>query len=80
MNSKSISYWVVTAMVAFFIGSGGAAELLQVPGNIEGLVHLGYPAYFATIIGFWKVLGAIAILAPGSQGSKNGRMPASSLT
>jgi len=65
MKSKSISYWVVTAMLAFFIGSGGAAELLQVPGNIEGLVHLGYPAYFATIIGFWKVLGAIAILAPG---------------
>ena len=65
MKSKSISYWVVTAMLAFFIGSGGAAELLQVRGNIEGLVHLGYPAYFATIIGFWKVLGAVAILAPG---------------
>src|SRR5262245_12809090 len=65
MKSKSISYWVMTALVAFFIGSGGAAELARVPGNIEGLVHLGYPAYFATIIGFWKVLGAIAILAPG---------------
>jgi len=65
MKSKSISYWVITAMLAFFIGSGGVAELAQVPGNIEGLVHLGYPAYFATIIGFWKVLGAIAILAPG---------------
>ena len=65
MKLKSISYWVVTAMLAFFIGSGGAAELAHVPGNIEGLVQLGYPAYFATIIGFWKVLGAIAILAPG---------------
>ena len=65
MKSKSISYWVFTAMLAFFIGSGGLAELARVPGNIEGLVHLGYPAYFATIIGFWKVLGAIAILAPG---------------
>ena len=65
MKWKSISYWVITGMVAFFIGSGGAAELARVPGNIEGLVQLGYPAYFATIIGFWKVLGAIAILAPG---------------
>ena len=62
---KSISYWVITAMVAFFIGSGGIAELTRVPGTVEGLVHLGYPAYFATIIGFWKLLGAIAILAPG---------------
>src|SRR5262245_58362232 len=52
-------------MVAFFIGSGGAAELMRVQGTVEGLVHLGYLVYFATIIGFWKVLGAIAILAPG---------------
>lgn len=64
MKRKSISYWVITGMVAFFIGSGGAAELARLQGNVEGLVHLGYPAYFATIIGFWKVLGAIAILAP----------------
>ena len=34
------------------------------PGNVEGLVRLGYPAYFVTIIGFWKVLGASAILVP----------------
>ena len=65
MKLRSISYWVVTAMVGFFIGSGGAAELARVPGNVEGLVQLGYPEYFATIIGFWKVLGAIAILVPG---------------
>ena len=65
MKLRSISYWVVTGMVAFFIGSGGLAELVRVPGNIEGLVRLGYPEYFATIIGFWKVLGAIAILVPG---------------
>jgi DoxX-like family len=64
MKWKSISYWVITALVAFFIGSGGAAELAGVPGTVEGLVRLGYPAYFASIIGFWKLLGAIAILAP----------------
>ena len=64
MKLKSISYWVITVMVAFFIGSGGAAELARVPGTVQGLVHLGYPVYFATIIGFWKVLGAIAILVP----------------
>ena len=25
---------------------------------------LGYPAYFATILGIWKVLGAVALLTP----------------
>jgi uncharacterized membrane protein YphA (DoxX/SURF4 family) len=65
MKWKSINYWVITAIVAFCIGSGGAAELARLPGNVEGLVRLGYPPYFVTIIGFWKVLGAIAILVPG---------------
>jgi len=26
---------------------------------------LGYPAYFVAILGFWKVLGVIALLVPG---------------
>jgi hypothetical protein len=65
MKLKSISYWVITVIVAFCIGSGGAAELAGLKGTVDGLVRLGYPAYFVTIIGFWKLLGAIAILAPG---------------
>jgi DoxX-like protein len=29
------------------------------------MTHLGYPAYFMTILGFWKVLVGAAILLPG---------------
>jgi uncharacterized membrane protein YphA (DoxX/SURF4 family) len=29
------------------------------------MAHLGYPAYVATLIGVWKLLGAVAIVAPG---------------
>ena len=29
------------------------------------MTHLGYPLYFASILGMWKLLGAIAIVAPG---------------
>ena len=29
------------------------------------MAHLGYPSYFLTILGAWKVLGALAILSPG---------------
>src|SRR5262249_28560941 len=61
LKMKSISYWMITAAIAFAIGSRGMAELARVPGTVEGIVHLGYSAYFATIIGFWKVMGAIAI-------------------
>jgi uncharacterized membrane protein YphA (DoxX/SURF4 family) len=45
--------------------SGGVAQLARVPGVVDGFVRiLGYPPYFVTILGFWKVLGAIAILVP----------------
>ena len=29
------------------------------------LIHLGYPVYFLSIIGTWKILGVITILIPG---------------
>ena len=64
MKLKVLGYWATTALVAFAVLSGGAAELARRPDNVDGLVHLGYPVYFATIIGLWKVLGGIAVLAP----------------
>ena len=65
MKGKMIAYWTTTILVAFFIGSGGAAQIAQYLGNRHGVVPLlGYPMYFFAILGFWKVLGAIAILAP----------------
>ncbi|HEU5340338.1 DoxX family protein [Edaphobacter sp.] len=65
MKGKSIAYWTTTVLVAFFIGSGGAAQVAHVQATVDGFVRiLGYPAYFVTILGVWKVLGAIAILVP----------------
>jgi hypothetical protein len=64
-RAKNITYWTTTVLVAFFIGSGGVAQLAQFWGNPHGVVPvLGYPMYFFGILGFWKALGAIAILAP----------------
>lgn len=64
-RAKRASYWIATGLLAFFIGTGGAAEAIHAPGNIEGIVQrLGYPVYFLTIVGVWKVLGAVVILIP----------------
>ena len=63
-RARTIGYWVVTALVALTIGSGGAAQLAHMPANVEGMVHLGYPAYLLTILGAWKVAGTLAVLAP----------------
>jgi hypothetical protein len=37
---------------------------LQLRPFSEIMKHLGYPAYFMTMIGLWYMLAAVAILAP----------------
>jgi hypothetical protein len=65
MKGKNIAYWTTTVLIAFFMGSGGVSQVVQSLGNVHGVVPiLGYPMYFFAILGFWKVLGAIAILVP----------------
>ena len=64
MSARAVVYWVTTAFVVFNILSGGLAELAQLQGNAEGMRALGYPLYVMTILGMWKVLGSIALLAP----------------
>lgn len=64
MDAKKMGYWTTTGLLAFFLASGGVMQLARVPANVEGVVQLGYPAYVVTIVGFWKVLGALTLLWP----------------
>jgi uncharacterized membrane protein YphA (DoxX/SURF4 family) len=64
MTARTVAYWATTAFVVFNILSGGLAELAQLKGNVEGMQALGYPLYVMTILGTWKLLGSIALLAP----------------
>ncbi len=65
MKAKVIGYWLATALVAFAMGVGGAFDVLSPPDVVELLKHLGYAAYVGPLIGTWKVLAALTILAPG---------------
>jgi hypothetical protein len=65
VRSRNVVYWASTGLVAFFMGTGGVGQMVQYHANPHGVVPvLGYPLYFFGILGFWKALGAIAILAP----------------
>jgi len=63
-TTKSIAYWVTTGMVVFAMSSGGVAELTHRPETIDGMKQLGYPVYFAMILGVWKLLGSVALVIP----------------
>jgi uncharacterized membrane protein YphA (DoxX/SURF4 family) len=62
---KRLWYWIITILLAFCIFMGGLSQAMQLQGVIQGFKPLGYPTYFISLIGVWKMLGAIAILIPG---------------
>jgi len=64
-RARKVFYWATTGLAALAFAGIGTADFMHAPAMMQGLAHLGYPAYFATILGIWKVLGAVAILAPG---------------
>ncbi|WP_461055658.1 DoxX family protein [Spirosoma arcticum] len=61
---NNIIYWAVTGFLAFGMLAQGLAQLFHTKGYVDILFHLGYPLYFLTIIGVWKILGVIAVLIP----------------
>ncbi len=63
--SKKIAYWATTGLLGFALIAAGASDLQHAPPVMAGMAHLGYPAYVATILGVWKLLGALAIVVPG---------------
>jgi uncharacterized membrane protein YphA (DoxX/SURF4 family) len=68
MNSKTtkyVAYWLTTALLALDFGVGGVFQVLRSPQVMQAMTHLGYPAYFVTLLGVWKLLGALALVAPG---------------
>lgn len=64
MTLKRVGYWAATIFLVFALASGGIGELLRSWGTMETVTILGYPAYFLTIIGLWKLAGSIVLLAP----------------
>ena len=70
-RTQKIIYWSSTLVLASGLVGSGVQQLLRVenegalaPAYAWGIVQLGYPLYFLTILGIWKLLGAVAIVAP----------------
>lgn len=70
---NKVIYWISTLWLASGMLSTGIIQLLKMkaegavsPPGVEGMTHLGYPIYFLTIIGIWKILGVVALLIPRS--------------
>jgi len=63
-RAKTIGYWAATGLAALAFISGGVLDAAR-GEQVRGIMsHLGYPLYFAALLGVWKILGGLAILAP----------------
>jgi hypothetical protein len=70
-KAGKIIYWIATIWLALGMTATGILQLSKTeaegalaPPGVWGISQLGYPVYFLTIIGVWKILGVIAILVP----------------
>lgn len=61
---KSVLYWLATGIIVAELFVGGIADLMRVRWASEVMIHLGYPIYMMTILGFWKVLAAVTLVFP----------------
>ena len=70
-SSKMIGYWTTTIIVTLELLVGSVTDLIHgrellFVGDpvVLVLAHLGYPLYLLSILGVWRLLGAIALLVP----------------
>ena len=61
---RTLAYWGSTALSAGLFAVPGAALLARAPHFVHDMAHLGYPDYVLPLLGVWKLLGALVILAP----------------
>ncbi len=61
---NKIIYWIATLWLALGMTVTGVVQLIKMKEEVDMMNHLGYPVYFLTILGIWKILGVIAVLIP----------------
>lgn len=63
-KKNKIIYWIATLWLSLGMVSTGIVQIIHMKEEVERMAALGYPAYFLTIIGTWKMLGVVAVLLP----------------
>jgi len=64
MKKQNVGYWLATGVVAVIMAASGTLAILHVSQYMEALKHLGYPPYFANLLGIGKLTGVAILLVP----------------
>jgi hypothetical protein len=63
-KTNKIIYWISTVWLSLGMISSAVVQLSGMKEGVEAVIRLGYPVYFLKILGVWKILGVIVLLAP----------------
>ena len=61
---NKIIYWIATLWLSLGMISTGVVQFLHMKEETDFIINMGYPMYFLTILGVWKILGVVAVLIP----------------
>ena len=61
---RPIAFWATTCVVVGELTAGSVWNLIPIEWIEVQLAHLGYPHFFAYILGAWQAGAAVAIIAP----------------
>lgn len=62
---KRGAYWAATGVVLLVMGGGGVVDVLRTESTRATIRHLGFPDWFPLLLGSAKLLGTLALAAPG---------------
>ena len=61
-DRKKILYWSATIVFAILLIADGLGGVFRAEAGKEVFIHLGYPLYLLSIVGYAKIAAALAIL------------------
>ncbi len=61
---NKIIFWIATLWLALGMTATGIVQLIKQKEEAAMMAHLGYPLYFLTLLGVWKISGVITVLIP----------------
>jgi len=63
-KTKNTIAWIVTALIAFIIGTAGISKLIGVEDIVQNFQKWGYSDIFRYAIGGFQIAGAIGLFIP----------------
>ena len=64
MKRDKLIYWITTGLIALLFLFSSYMYLTKAPDLMQSFQKIGFPVYFVTMLGIFKLAGSVALLNP----------------